>query len=61
MAPGFINMLAHPEDSLFADGRALSDLTQGVTLEVMGEVSMGPLNQKMKRLMARVRTTSSIR
>ncbi|HEV7443224.1 MAG TPA: D-aminoacylase [Steroidobacteraceae bacterium] len=51
VAPGFINMLAHPEESLFADGRALSDLAQGVTLEVMGEVSMGPLNQDMKRLM----------
>jgi N-acyl-D-amino-acid deacylase len=50
IAPGFINMLAHPEESLLADGRALSDLTQGVTLEVMGEFSMGPLNQKMKDL-----------
>src|SRR6266702_5390991 len=50
VAPGFINMLAHPEESLFADGRALSDLTQGVTLEVMGEFSMGPLNEAMKRL-----------
>jgi N-acyl-D-amino-acid deacylase len=49
IAPGFINMLAHPEESLFADGRALSDLTQGVTLEVMGEFSMGPLNPEMKR------------
>src|SRR5258708_528057 len=51
VAPGFINMLAHPEDSLFADGRALSDLAQGVTLEVMGEFSMGPLNQDMKPLL----------
>jgi N-acyl-D-amino-acid deacylase len=51
IAPGFINMLAHPEESLFADGRALSDLSQGVTLEVMGEMSMGPLNPEMKRLM----------
>ena len=50
IAPGFINMLAHPEESLFADGRALSDLQQGVTLEVMGEFSMGPLNQQMKDL-----------
>lgn len=50
IAPGFINMLAHPEESLFADGRALSDLMQGVTLEVMGEFSMGPLNDEMKRL-----------
>src|ERR1700729_1577991 len=42
IAPGFINMLAHPEESLLVDGRALSDLRQGVTLEVMGEFSMGP-------------------
>ena len=51
IAPGFINMLSHPEESLFADGRALSDLTQGVTLEVMGELSMGPLNARMKKEM----------
>ena len=48
VAPGFINMLAHPEESLLIDGRALSDLRQGVTLEVMGEMSMGPLNDTMK-------------
>lgn len=48
VAPGFINMLAHPEESLLVDGRALSDLTQGVTLEVLGELSMGPLNEPMK-------------
>jgi N-acyl-D-amino-acid deacylase len=41
-------MLAHPEESLLVDGRALSDLRQGVTLEVMGEGSMGPLNDRMK-------------
>jgi N-acyl-D-amino-acid deacylase len=52
IAPGFINMLAHPEESLMVDGRALSDLKQGVTLEVMGEDSMGPLNPTMQRLMA---------
>src|ERR1700732_1885612 len=50
VAPGFVNMLAHPEESLLADGRALSDLAQGVTLEVMGEDSMGPLTPEMKRL-----------
>ncbi len=49
VAPGFINMLAHPEESLLVDGRALSDLRQGVTLEVMGELSMGPLNERMKK------------
>src|SRR5580658_9533644 len=48
VAPGFINMLAHPEESLLVDGRALSDLVQGVTLEVMGEDSMGPLTSAMK-------------
>ena len=50
VAPGFINMLAHPEESLLQDGRALSDLSQGVTLEVMGEDSMGPLTPHMKEL-----------
>ena len=50
VAPGFINMLAHPEESLLVDGRALSDLRQGVTLEVMGEDSMGPLTPQMKEL-----------
>jgi len=50
VAPGFINMLAHPEESLIADGRAMSDLVQGVTLEVMGEDSMGPLTGAMGAL-----------
>src|SRR5262245_28385248 len=50
VAPGFINMLAHPEESLLIDGRALSDLRQGVTLEVLGEDSMGPLTPRMKEL-----------
>ncbi len=50
VAPGFINMLAHPEDSLLIDGRALSDLRQGVTVEVLGEDSMGPLSPEMKRV-----------
>jgi N-acyl-D-amino-acid deacylase len=50
VAPGFVNMLAHPEESLLVDGRALSDLRQGVTLEVLGEDSMGPLTAHMKEL-----------
>ena len=49
VAPGFINMLAHPEESLLVDGRAQSDLRQGVTLEVIGEGSMGPLSALMKQ------------
>ncbi len=52
VSPGFINMLAHPEESLLVDGRALSDLVQGVTLEVTGESSMGPLSPDMKAKMA---------
>lgn len=50
VSPGFINMLAHPEESLIADGRGLSDIAQGVTLEVMGEDSMGPLTPEMIKL-----------
>ena len=50
VSPGFINMLSHPEASLIADGRGLSDLAQGVTLEVIGEDSPGPLTPEMKRL-----------
>ena len=50
VSPGFINMLSHSEESLIQDGRGLSDIVQGVTLEVMGEgESMGPLNAEMKR------------
>jgi N-acyl-D-amino-acid deacylase len=51
VSPGFINMLSHSEDSFMADGRGLSELRQGVTLEVMGEGgSIGPLTLKMQRL-----------
>ncbi|MEJ0081916.1 MAG: D-aminoacylase [Puia sp.] len=49
VAPGFINMLSHSEESLIQDGRSQSDLRQGVTLEVFGEGSMGPLNESMKK------------
>jgi N-acyl-D-amino-acid deacylase len=49
VAPGFINMLSHSETSLIADGRSQGDLRQGVTLEVFGESSMGPLSEQMKR------------
>lgn len=53
VSPGFINMLSWATESLLVDGRAMSDLKQGVTLEVMGEGwSMGPLNARMKEEMA---------
>jgi N-acyl-D-amino-acid deacylase len=51
VAPGFINMLSWANESLIQDGRSLSDIRQGVTLEVMGEGwSMGPWTDEMKRL-----------
>ncbi len=49
VAPGFINMLSHAEVTLLVDPRSMSDILQGVTLEVMGESSMGPWNEEMKQ------------
>jgi N-acyl-D-amino-acid deacylase len=49
VAPGFINMLSHCEVSLLFDGNSQSDIRQGITLEVFGEGSMGPMNDTMKK------------
>src|SRR5438876_629392 len=50
IAPGFINVLSWAIPALIADGRAQSDVRQGVTLEVFGEgSSMGPLTDAMRR------------
>ena len=50
ISPGFVNMLSWATVFLLADGRAMSDIKQGVTLEVMGEGnSMGPLNEAMRK------------
>ena len=52
VAPGFINMLSWATETLLEDPRGLSDLMQGVTLEVFGEGgSMGPVNDAMKQEM----------
>jgi N-acyl-D-amino-acid deacylase len=49
VSPGFINMLSWATESIITDPRSMSDIRQGVTLEVFGEgVSMGPLSDKMK-------------
>ncbi len=49
VAPGFINMLSWANYTLLDDGRSMSDIKQGVTLEIFGEgSSMGPLNETMK-------------
>ncbi len=50
VSPGFINMIGWGVTSLIEDGRGLSDVSQGITLEVFGEGnSMGPLSPAMKR------------
>ena len=50
VAPGFINMLSMSDRSLQLDGRSMSDIKQGVTLEVMGEGwSAGPVKRNLKQ------------
>ncbi len=61
VAPGFINMLSWATESLIEDGRSMSDIKQGVTLEVMGEgTSMGPLNEEMKKTRDTILSTADI-
>jgi len=49
VSPGFINMIGWGVTSLIKDGRGISDISQGITLEVFGEGnSMGPLSPLMK-------------
>jgi N-acyl-D-amino-acid deacylase len=48
VAPGFINMMSS-DSSLRVDGRSMSDIKQGVTIEIFGEGdSMGPLTDTMR-------------
>ncbi len=52
VSPGFVNMLSWAPDSLYIDGHSLSDIKQGVTLEVFGEGdSMGPLTEESRKAM----------
>jgi N-acyl-D-amino-acid deacylase len=51
VAPGFIDMMGHSEESLLIDGRAVSGLKQGVTFDIFTEQSKGPLNREMVRKM----------
>lgn len=49
VAPGFINMLSWSEVHMLKDGRQMSDIKQGVTLEVLGEgLSPGPRKPRAK-------------
>jgi N-acyl-D-amino-acid deacylase len=50
VTPGFINMLSWSEKTLLMDGRSMSDIKQGVTLEIFGEgFSPGPVKRLTKR------------
>ena len=50
VCPGFIDMQSQSMATLIQDGRSLSAIRQGVTLEVFGEGSSeGPLTDSMKR------------
>ncbi|HEY8937801.1 MAG TPA: D-aminoacylase, partial [Cyclobacteriaceae bacterium] len=47
VTPGFINMLSWADKDLLRDGRSMSDIKQGVTLEVFGEGwSPAPIKRK---------------
>ena len=49
VAPGFINVLSHSMRNLIHDPRGMSELKQGVTLEIFGEgSSMGPITPRMR-------------
>jgi len=49
VSPGFINLMSWANESMIEDGRAMSDVMQGVTLQVMGEGdSMGPIPDSLK-------------
>ena len=51
VSPGFIDMMGHSEESLLIDGRSVSGLKQGVTLDIFDEQSKGPLTPEMARRM----------
>jgi len=60
VAPGFINVLSWAPESLLHDGRAMSDIKQGVTLEIFGEgTSYGPVNRAIREEM--IKTQGDIR
>jgi N-acyl-D-amino-acid deacylase len=49
VSPGFINLMSWATETMIEDGRAMSDILQGVTLQVMGEgESMGPIPDSLK-------------
>jgi len=60
VAPGFINVLSWAPETLIEDGRGMSDIKQGVTLEIFGEGnSYGPVNTAIREEM--LKTQGDIR
>jgi N-acyl-D-amino-acid deacylase len=53
VAPGFFNLLSHAHLSLIKDGRAMSDVLQGVTFEVLSEISLSPLSDTTAEILAK--------
>jgi len=49
VAPGFLNMLSHSWETLILDGRGQSDVRQGITHEILGEISIAPMSDAMKK------------
>ncbi|WP_198175176.1 N-acyl-D-amino-acid deacylase family protein [Spirosoma telluris] len=49
VAPGFINVLSHTGLEFLRDGHSMSDTKQGITTEVFGEDSWGPLTTDAQR------------
>ncbi|WP_460971927.1 N-acyl-D-amino-acid deacylase family protein [Spirosoma migulaei] len=49
VAPGFINVLSHTGLEFLRDGHSMSDTKQGITTEVFGEDSWGPLSTEAQR------------
>lgn len=58
VTPGFINMLSWSDAIFLKDGSSVSDIKQGVTLEVFGEGwSAGPIKRNLKKPVDSLYTT----
>ena len=60
VAPGFFNLLSHAHLSLTNDGRAMSDIMQGVTFEVLSEISLSPLSDKTAVYLGKMYNTDGV-
>jgi N-acyl-D-amino-acid deacylase len=52
VSPGFFNMMSHAHLSLLKDGRAISDVLQGVTFEVLSEISLSPVSESTAEILS---------